>query len=93
MDHSRLRLLDALSTLLDWEVSSGWGEHRKEEFHAVRRAKTTFYRGAAQQFLEAVLNISEKLRGLAQKVVGDLNARAAMAVGQRRNRSLRLARS
>jgi hypothetical protein len=71
IDHSRLRLLDALSALLDWEVSSGWGEHRKEEFHAVRRARTTFYRGAAQQFLEAVLNISEKLRGLARKAVGD----------------------
>src|SRR5260370_33686204 len=91
IDHSRLRLLDALSALLDWEVSSGWGEHRKEEFHAVRRARTTFDRGAAQQFLEAVLNISEKLRGPARQAVGDANARAAMVVGQRGNRSCRLA--
>jgi len=50
-----------------------------------------FYPGDAYPFLEAVLSIPEKLRGLARKAVGDLNARAAMAVGQRRNRPWRLA--
>jgi hypothetical protein len=45
-----------------------------EDIHAVCHARTVFYPGGAEQFLEAVLSISEKVRGLAQKVVGDLNA-------------------
>jgi hypothetical protein len=46
-----------------------------EDIRAVRRAMTMFYPAGAGQFLEAVLSISEKVRGLARKVVGDFNAR------------------
>jgi hypothetical protein len=46
-----------------------------EYFHAVCRDMTMFYPGGAEQFLEVVLSISEKVRGLARKSVGDLNAR------------------
>jgi hypothetical protein len=55
-----------------------------------------FYPGDAYPFLEAVLRISEKSRGLAgnaRKAVGGLDAPAAMVVGQRQNRPWRLARS
>jgi hypothetical protein len=45
-----------------------------EDIHAVCHARTVFYQGIAEQFLEAVLSISEKVRGLARKVVGDFNA-------------------
>ncbi len=41
-----------------------------EDFHAVCHSRTMFYPGDAQQFLEAVLNIPEKLRNLARKAVG-----------------------
>jgi hypothetical protein len=44
-----------------------------EDIHAACHARTVFYQGDTEQFLEAVLNISEKVRGLARKVVGDLN--------------------
>jgi hypothetical protein len=47
---------------------------------------TVFYPGGAERFLEAVLSISEKVRGLARKVVGDFNARAAKVVGRRPRR-------
>jgi hypothetical protein len=60
IDHSRLRLLDALSTLLDWEESLGLGEGMSTEWK-ICHSRTVFYPGDAQQFLEAVLNISEKL--------------------------------
>jgi hypothetical protein len=38
-----------------------------ENFHAVCHARTMFYPGDAYPFLEAVLSIPEKLRGLARK--------------------------
>jgi len=41
-----------------------------EDIRAVCHARTMFYPGDAQQFLEAVLNIPEKLRSLARKAVG-----------------------
>jgi hypothetical protein len=77
IDHSRLRLLYACSTLLDWEDSPGWGEgkvHQVDDVRAVCHGMTMFYPIGAEQFLEAVLNIPEKLRSLTQKVVGDVNA-------------------
>jgi len=46
-----------------------------EDIQAVCHAMTVFYPGGAERFLEAVLSISEKVRGLARKVVGDFNAR------------------
>ena len=46
-----------------------------EDIQAVCHAMTMFYPGGAEQFLEAVLSISEKVRGLARKAVGELNAR------------------
>ena len=48
-----------------------------EDIQAVCHAMTVFYPGGTERFLEAVLSISEKVRGLARKVVGDFNARAA----------------
>jgi hypothetical protein len=41
-----------------------------EDFRAVCHSRTVFYPGDAQQFLEAVLNIPEKLRSLVRKAVG-----------------------
>jgi hypothetical protein len=41
-----------------------------QDIHAVCHARTTFYPGDAQQFLEAVLNIPEKLRSLVRRAVG-----------------------
>jgi len=38
-----------------------------EDIHAVCHGMTMFYLDDAEQFLEAVLNISEKVRGLAGK--------------------------
>jgi hypothetical protein len=77
INHSRLDPLDALSTLLDWKDSSGSGEGMSpnENIAAGCHARTTIYPRVARQFLEAVLNIPEKLTALAQKVVGNLNAR------------------
>jgi hypothetical protein len=49
-----------------------------ESIHAVFQANIlSLYPGKAEQFLEAVLSIPEKLSGLARKskAVGDLNAR------------------
>jgi hypothetical protein len=64
-----------------------------EDIRAVCHARTMFYPGDAQQFLEAVLNIPEKLRSLARKAVGGTSAHgAATVVGQRRNRFWCLAR-
>ena len=40
------------------------------DFRAVCHSRTVFYPGDAQQFLEAVLNIPEKLRSLVRKAVG-----------------------
>jgi hypothetical protein len=45
-----------------------------------------FYLGITEQFLEAVLSIPEKARGLTQEAVGDPTRDAAAVVGQRRNR-------
>jgi hypothetical protein len=42
-----------------------------ENFHAVCHARTMFYPGDAYPFLEAVLSIPEKLRGLARKCPED----------------------
>jgi hypothetical protein len=45
-----------------------------EDFHAVCHSRTVFYPGDAQQFLEAVLNISEKLtKALLREALGDVN--------------------
>jgi hypothetical protein len=41
-----------------------------EDFHAICHSRTMFYPGDAQQFLEAVLNIPEKLRSPVRKAVG-----------------------
>lgn len=46
-------------------------------------AETMFYPAGAGQFLEAVLSISEKVRGLARKTVGDLTQDAATVVCRR----------
>jgi hypothetical protein len=46
-----------------------------ENIHEACHARTKFYPDEAWQFLEAVLNIPEKLRGLARTAVGDRNAR------------------
>jgi hypothetical protein len=63
-----------------------------QDIHAVCHARTTFYPGDAQQFLEAILNIPEKLSSLARKAVADLSARRTNGCGQRWNRSQWLAR-
>ena len=63
-----------------------------EDIQAVCHAMTVFYPGGAERFLEAVLSISEKVRGLARKVVGDFNARAAKVVGRRPRRQYLFAR-
>src|SRR6266404_7257374 len=77
VDHSSLRLLYALSTLLDWEDPPGRVKecHQMEDIQAVCHAMTMFYPSGAERFLEAVLSISEKARGFAPKAVGDFNAR------------------
>jgi hypothetical protein len=65
-----------------------------ENFNAVCHARMMFYPGDAYPFLDAVLSIPEKLRGLARKCPEGgrrpLRTRS-MAVGQRRNRPWRLA--
>jgi hypothetical protein len=63
-----------------------------EDIHAVCHARTVFYQGIAERFLEAVLSISEKVRGLAPWSATSTQG-AATVVGQRRNRLWRLARS
>jgi hypothetical protein len=58
-----------------------------EDIRAVCHARTMFYPGDAQQFLEAVLNIPEKLRKPSPEGGRGTSAHgAAMVVGQRRNR-------
>jgi hypothetical protein len=52
-----------------------------EDVKVVCHAMAMFYPGGAEQFLEAVLSISEKVRGLARKTVGDLTQDAATVVG------------
>ena len=61
-----------------------------EDIRAVRHAMTMFYPAGAGQFLEAVLSISEKVRGLARKTAGDLTQDAATVVGRRGTGSLDL---
>ena len=61
-----------------------------EDIQAIRHAMTMFYPAGAGQFLEAVLSISEKVRGLAQKTVGDLTHDAATVVGRQGTGSLDL---
>jgi hypothetical protein len=51
-----------------------------EGLAAVCHARAIFYPGDAWQFLEAVLNIPEKLRGLVRKTVGDLNTERSAVV-------------
>jgi hypothetical protein len=46
-----------------------------EDIQAVCHAMAVFYHGGAEQFLEAVLSIAEKVRGLDRKLIGDFNAR------------------
>jgi hypothetical protein len=53
-----------------------------EDVEVVCHAMAMFYPGGAEQFLEAVLSISEKVRGLARKTVGDLTQDAATVVGR-----------
>jgi hypothetical protein len=57
-----------------------------EDIHAM----TMLYPAGAGQFLEAVLSISEKVRGLAWKTVGDLTQDAATVVVRRGTGSLDL---
>jgi hypothetical protein len=45
-----------------------------------------FYLGITEQFLEAVLSIPEKARGLTEEAVADPNARRSSGIGQRRHR-------
>ena len=70
--HSRLQLLDALSLFLIAKCLRVRMKEspRMQDVHAVCHARTMFYPGDARQFLEAVLNIPEKLRNLARKAVG-----------------------
>jgi hypothetical protein len=56
---------------------------KRKDIHAVR---TMFYPGVTEQFLEAVLNISEKVRGLARKRSATSTRDAATVVGHQRNR-------
>jgi hypothetical protein len=47
---------------------------KRKDIHATCHAGAMFYPGITEQFLEAVLNISEKVRGLARKRSANLNA-------------------
>jgi hypothetical protein len=51
-----------------------------EYIHAVCHGMTMFYPGGAEQFLEAVLSISERVRGIARKSGRTTSTHAAEAV-------------
>jgi hypothetical protein len=62
-----------------------------EDIQAVCHGMTMFYPGGAERFLEAALSISEKVSGLARKVVGGFNARCSEGRRPVMRRRLRLA--